>query len=805
MLLQDLRYALRSLWHSKGFATVAILCLGLGIGLNTTIFSIVDGVLLQAYPYTDPDRILAIGEQNPGTHSRAGLSYLDMRDWNEANSAFVTIAASEGRSLTVADAGEEPERDLGAAISWDLFPMLGTSPVLGRGFTLADDQPSAPGTVLLGYALWTRRYRQDPNIVGRTILVNGKPHDVIGVMPEHFEFPENQRLWVPLAPMAAAKEPRDARNLRSFGRMKPGVTRERATQELNAIAARLEEQYRATNDGWTAHVRTLREAFLPEEVTLVLYLMMAGVTLVLFIACSNVANLLLARASARRREFAVRAAIGAGRGRIVRQLLTESLVLGLSCVPLGIACAEVGTRLIASAMPVDQVPYYVQWRVDWRSLAYTVGVAASTALIFGLFPALQASRRDLHENLKDGSRGTTAGRSLLRSSLVVAQVSLALVALVGALLFVRTFLNLDSFELGFNTRPLMTLRFYMTGDAYEPRGSKSRRVEDIVRRIEGLPAVEAAFASNLIPISGGGGGGQVEIDGVKVDPQKRTGSTFTGVTPHFFGTLGVPLVRGRDFTDSEGWSQKPVAIVNQRMAKYWPRGDAIDHRFRVVNPDGATVWFTVIGIAPDVKLFGVDPGENEAPQSAFVPYGYQESLNTGLTIRVNGGDPASATAAARAAIRASDPNIPLYAVRTLEEVRRVSFWQYGLYGWIFGTIGLVGLLLAAVGVYGVLSYSVSQRTQEIGVRMAMGAEWGQVVKLFVGQGLLLTGIGIAIGMVLAAYGMPLAKSLLYKVSPLDPLSFGAVGAFLVLTALLASFVPALRATRIDPVIALRAE
>jgi putative ABC transport system permease protein len=804
MPLQDLRYALRSLWHSKGFATVAILCLGLGIGLNATIFSIVDGVLLQPYPYTDPDRILVIGEQNPGTHSRSGLSYLDMRDWNEANSAFVTIAASEARSLTVADAGEEPERDLGAAISWDLFPMLGTSPVLGRSLTLADDQPNAPGTVLLGYSLWTRRYHQDPNILSRTILVNGKPHSIIGVMPEHFAFPENQRLWVPLAPMAA-KETRDARGLFSFGRLKPGVTQERATTELNAIAARLEAQHRATNDGWSPRVRTLREAFLPAEVPLVLYLMMAGVTLVLFIACSNVANLLLARASVRRREFAVRAAIGAGRARIVRQLLTESLALGLLCVPLGIAFAEVGTRLIASAMPVDQVPYYVQWRVDWRSLAYTTGVAASTALIFGLFPALQVSRRDLHESLKEGTRGTTAGRSLLRSSLVVAQVSLALVALVGALLFVRTFLNLDSIDFGFNTRPLMTLRFYMAGDAYEPKGNKSRRVEDIVRRIEALPTVEAAFASNLIPISGGGGGGQVEIDGVKVDPQKRLGSTFTGVTPHFFATLGVRMIRGRDFTESEGWSQKPVAIINQRMAKYWPRGDAIDHRFRMVNPDGTGDWFTVIGIAPDLKLFGVDPSESEAPQSAFVPYAHQEWLNTGLTIRVSGGDAASTTAAARAAIRAADPNIPLYSVRTLEEVRRVEFWQYGLYGWIFGTIGVVGLLLAAVGVYGVLSYSVSQRTQEIGVRMAMGAERGHVVKLFVGQGVLLTGFGIVIGMVLAAYGMPLAKSLLYKVSPLDPLSFGAVGAFLVFTALLASFVPALRATRVDPVIALRAE
>jgi putative ABC transport system permease protein len=804
MLRQDIRYAFRSLWHGKGFASVAILCLGLGIGLNTTIFSIVDGVLLQPYPYTAPDRILVIGEQNPSTHSRSGLSYLDLHDWKEANSAFVTIAASEARALSVADAGEEPQRELGAAISWDLFPMLGTSSLLGRGFTLADDQPNAPGTVLLSYSLWTRRYHRDPDIHGRNILVNGKLHRVIGVMPEHFEFPENQRLWVPLAP-TATKEMRGARNLLSFGRMRPGVSRDRATKELNAIAAVLAKEYPATNDGWSAEVRTLREAFLPEEVPLVLYLMMAGATLVLFIACSNVANLLLARASSRRREFAIRAAVGAGRGRIVRQLLTESLALGLASVPLGVALAEIGTRWIASAMPVDQVPYYVQWRIDWRSLVYTIGVTASTALVFGLVPALHVARGDLHASLKEGTRGTTAGRSLLRSALVVAQVSLALVALVGALLFVRTFLNLDSFQLGFSSEPLMTLRFYMTGDAYEPAGSRSRRVEDIVRRVEALPTVQAAFASNLIPISGGGDGGPVEIEGVKVDPQHRVGSTFTGVTPHFFSTLGVPMLRGREFTDSEGWSRTPVAIVNRRMANYWPGGAALDHRFRMVNPDGTGDWFTVIGIAPDLQLSGVNPSENEPSQSAFVPYGYQESLSTGLTIRVRGGDPASITAAARAAIRDSDPNVPLYWVRTLEDVRRLAFWQYGLYGWIFGTIGVLGLLLAAVGVFGVLSYSVSQRTQEIGVRMAMGADRGHVLKLIVGQGLLLTGIGVVIGMALAAYGMPLAKSLLYKVSPLDPMSFGAVAAFLVVTALVASLVPALRATRVDPVIALRAE
>ena len=478
MLFQDVRYALRNLWHSKGFAAVAILCLGFGIGLNATIFSVIDGVLLKPYPYRDPDRILVVGEQNQRTDSQAGLSYLDLRDWKEANSVFTTIAGVAGRSLTISDGGGEPERYLGAAISWDLFQLLGTAPVLGRDFAREDDRPGAGPVVMLGFDLWTRRYRADPNVVGQAILINGKPHVVIGVMPAGFAFPFNQRLWIPLSPLQS-QDPRSARVLFSFGRLKPGVTVERARQELNAIAGRLATQFADTNEGWTAHLRTLRDAFLPSEVPLVLYLMMAGVTLVLFIACSNVANLLLARATGRRREIAVRTALGAGRGRIVRQLLTESVVLGLISVPLGIALATLGTRLIAAGVPPDQVPYHIRWEVDWRSVSYTIAVAATTALVFGLFPALQVSRGNLHETLKEGTRGNSVAKSLLRSTLVILQVAFALVSLVGALLFVRTFVNLGGLDLGFDAAPLMSMRFFLSGDAYEPQDAKLRRVEDI--------------------------------------------------------------------------------------------------------------------------------------------------------------------------------------------------------------------------------------------------------------------------------------------------------------------------------------
>ncbi len=801
MLWQDFRYTLRSLWHSKGFATVAILCLAFGIGLNTTIFSIVDGVLLQPYPYPEPDRILVVGEQNRKTGNEQGLSYLNLRDINQSEtSPFVTIAATAGRSLTISDGTGEPERYQGAAISWDLFSLLGTPPILGQGFTAEHDRIGGGGVVLLSHDLWTVRYQQDPKVIGRTILVNARPHQVIGVMPPRFRFPNQQRLWIPLTP-AVANEARDSRSLFAFGRLKPGLTREQATQQADAIFAQLAAQYPATNEGWSSRFETLREAFLPAEVPRVIAIMMGSVTLVLLIACSNVANLLVARATARRREISVRVALGAGRGRIVRQLLTESVTLSVLALPLGIGLAQLGTRLIAAGMPPDAVPYYIVWRVDWRTVAYSVAVALVTALIFGLFPALQVSRGDLHGSLKEGTRGNSASKSLLRSSLVVVQVALALVSLVGALLFFRTFQNLDTANVGFDTRPLMTMRFSLPGEVYEQPNAKLRRVEDIVHRIEALPGVQAAFASNYVPLSFGGGGGPAIIEGQPVRQDEQSNIILNGVTPRFLQTMGMTLISGRDFTDAEGYSRSGFALINQMMAKrFWPTGDPLGARFRLGYIGEENNWFTVIGLVNDVNLYGVDPENPAPPAAAFVPYAYQQTLNTGLTIRV-AGEPASITGAARREIRASDPNLPIFQVQTGEDVRRLRFWQYGLYGWIFGTIGVAGLLLASVGVYGVLAYSVSQRVKEIGVRVALGASHGTVVKLIVGQGVMLGAIGIVIGLVLAPAGTYFGRALFYNVSPFDPISFAAVAVLLLLVAFLASYIPARRAAKVDPVVA----
>jgi putative ABC transport system permease protein len=437
-------------------------------------------------------------------------------------------------------------------------------------------------------------------------------------------------------------------------------------------------------------------------------------------------------------------------------------------------------------------------------MAYAIAVATVTALLFGLFPALQVSRGQLHEALKEGSRGNSASRSLLRSSLVVAQVSLALVALIGALLFVRSFVNIGHADVGFDTAPLMTMRFAMGGEPYAGTDARLQRVTDLVRRLENVPGVQAAFASNFVPLSGGGGGGDVVIDGRPVEPGEA-GIAFIGVTPGFTRTLGLPLLHGRDFTETEGVSHVPVTVINQAMAeRFWPGVDAVGGRFRLASGAHAAVWFTVIGVMRDVRLYGVDPDEERPPAAAFVPYAYQQTLNTGLTIRV-AGSPTSVTSAVRAELRASDPTLPMFQARTMEEAHRLSYWQYGLFGWIFGTIGIVGVLLASIGVYGVLAYSVSQRTQEIGVRVALGASAGDVLRLVVGDGLRLAGVGIVVGMALAPVGTWFARSLFYNVGPFDPLTFALVAAFLLAVALVASYVPARRATEVDPMIALRAE
>ena len=804
-MFQDLRYAFRSLIKNPGFTAVAVACLSLGIGVNATIFSVIDGVILRPVPYPDPNRLLVVHSQNHEQRITRGTpSYQEVKEIRDSASTLEAVAAFASRSLTIADGRGEPERYAGETISWNLFSMLGTQPIIGRDFNADDDKPGAERVVLLSHELWKLRYQEDRGLIGKSIVVNGLPHTVVGVMPERFFFPENERLWVTIAPYQDGS-PRDARgSIHSvFARMKPGVTRQQAEAELSAIATRLASAYPKENKNWRFTTRTINEWMLPQQVKLVMLTMMGAVTLVLLIACANVANLLLARASVRQREISIRAALGAGRWRIVLQLLTEAVLIGAVSAPIGAGIAWIGVRLLDGAMPPDQVPYFISWSLNGRALLYTTLVSLLTGVVFGLAPALQAVRTNLQASLKEGGRGNAGGtRARLRNALVIAEVALALVLLVGASLFVRSFLNLQGTTVGFDTAPLMSMRFYLPGAAYESDDAKSRRVDDVVRRVESLPGVQAAFASNFVPMGAGGNGGRVLVEGQSFEPGHEPDIALMGVTPHLRQTLGVSLVAGRDMTDAEGSTRTPVAIVNQAMARrLWPDTDPLGRRFRMAEGE-IDAWFSVVGVVADFRHRQGNDSESASP-AAYVPYPFDPALNTGITIRVAAGAPASITPAVREQLRLADPTLPLFNVSTVEDLRRLSYWQYALFGSMFATFGFVALVLASVGVYGVLSYSVSQRVQEIGVRVALGAERRDVLRLIVGQGVRLAGWGIAGGMVGAAGITWVIQSILYNVTPTDPVSFGGVAAFLAVIALLASYVPARRALAVDPIVALR--
>ena len=783
---------------------IVVACLALGIGINATLFSVVDAILIQSLPFAEADRLLVLNEtfERGGVHD-AGVSYQDLRDWKEQTTSLVSIVASSGRSIALSD-GVETERFQGAAVTWDLLSTLGVPPAMGRPFTQADDRPGAEPVVILSDDVWRRRYNGDRGIIDRRVTLNGRPHTVVGIMPPGFGFPQNEKVWIPLAPIAE-QDRRNNRNLFTFGRLKPGADLARARTDVAQMAATIAARYPLTHDGWSATARPLPDEFIPSDVRLVLLTMMGAVTLVLLIACANVANLMLARASGRQREFSVRAALGAGRAQLVRQLLSECVLLGLASAPVGLAIAYVGVWLLDGAVPPDQIPYYVHWEISGRGIAYTVAVSALTGLVFGLAPAMQAGRLNLQEGLRDGARGSgqSGRRARVRNGLVVAEVALALVLLVGASLFVRSFLNLQSASPGFDTAPLLTLRFYMTGESYAHDQPKSQRADDVVRRIEALPGVTSAFASNFIALGGGGGAGHAIVDGRPMPRGEEPGIGFTGVTPHLFTTMGLTLTKGRDFTDAEGASRTPVAVINDTMArKLWPDADPVGRRFRLVETEPAE-WFTVIGVAPDIRQ---DDMDDDTPPYlvAYVPYPYGPTANTGVTVRA-AASPAGLTAAIRGEIRSADPGLAIFDVRTMEDLRQSGFWQFRLFGFMFGIFGAAALVLAGIGVYGVLSFSVSQRTQEIGVRIALGAQRSDVLRMVVRQGITLALIGVGLGVAGALGATRVVASLLYNVTPSDPISFGGVALFLTLVALLASYLPARRATTVDPIVALRIE
>ena len=799
-LAQDIRYALRSLARARGFTLLAVLCLGAGIGVNTAIFSVAHAILFRALPFDDPDAIVGIEANNAVRGiDEGGLTFADLRALQEATGAFEAIEGQQRRNFTLS-AGDGVERVEGAAITPGLFPMLGAHPALGRNFRADDGAPAGfEQVVLLSDALWRNRYAADPAIVGRPIRINQRELTVVGVMPPGFAFPDRERLWVPLG--SANAEDRSARYIFGIARLRPGIDVRQADERAAEAAARFAQLYPETHENWELSVRSYRDATVDHAAQRLMVLLLGAVAFVLLIACANVANLMLARAADRSREMAVRTAMGAGRSRIVRQLLTESVLLALAGAVVGVVIAAWMLRVNMASIP-EEPTYWMRIGIHPDVLLYTVLVAVATGLLFGAAPAWHVARSDLFGDLRNGMRaGESRATARLRSSLVVGEIALSMVLVIGALLFMRSFLNVQRESIGVQVESLYSLRTMLAGDRYDEVPARLQFYTTAADRLGELPGAAGAAVVSAIPADDGGWHLGVE-HGDRTDRDALVVST-TASTDGFFAIAGAPLLAGRDFTRAEVVdTAAAVAIVGESLARrLWPDGSALGRSLRVVEHGRS---YTIVGIAPD--LFYEELGE-ATPQSTLqlhLPLGRFGWRGMSFLVRADG-SPAELAVPVRDGLRAIDPDIAPYEMMTMRERRHFTSWNYRLFGQLFGTFGALAFVLALCGVYGVMVYSVARRRREIGVRVALGAAPTDVRGLVLRRAALIAGIGIAIGTLAALAITRFGQSVLYGVSSNDPLTFLLVPALIAATALLASWLPARRAAAVDPMIVLRSE
>lgn len=818
-LLQDLRYAVRQFFKNPGFTVVAVLALALGIGATTTIFSVVNTVLLRPLPFAQPETLATIWELRDNEQSVA--SYPNFADWREQARSFEHIAAYTASSAVVTG-GDEAEKIEGLVVSADLFPLLRVQPAVGRVFTSKDDQPGRDRVVVLSQGFWQRRYGGSRDIIGREILISGRKYTVLGVMPAGFRFPiRTTRVdyYTPLVPgIGDNTKQRGAHFLSVVGRLRPGVSIREANAELATLATRLAGAYPRTNAGYSASVLSLHEN-LVGKTRPALFVLLAAVGAVLLIACANVANLLLARAASRRKEIALRAALGASRARIIRQLLTESALLGLFGGLLGLLLASWGVDVLVATSPVE-LPRLPEVGIDKWVLAFTTGVALLTGIVFGLAPALQASRLDLNASLGESGRGEggESGRGRrLRASLVVAEVALSLVLLVGAGLLIKSFVRLRQVDPGIDPRGVVCAEVVLPGARYPEPAKQQAFFTELIRRVQALPGVAGAGIVNPVPMGKDQTSYTFTIVGQPPPaPGQDLGADWCVTSPDYFRSLGIRLLAGRTFTDRDIADAPPVVMVNQAFARrYFPNGDALGQRIRISNegddgsgsdpgapPEPPAPQREIIGIIGDIRHLGL--GTEPGPEF-YVPYLQHSTRFCNLTVRAAspGANLAPLISAVRRIVHEMDGDLSTSDIGPMERLVVDSIAVQRFHSTLLLTFAGVALVLAAVGVYGVMSYTVSRRTQEIGIRLALGAGRANVLALVVGQGLRLTLLGVGIGL-LAAFALTrLLNSLLFGVSASDPLTFFAVSAFLAVTAAVASYLPARRASRIDPMVALR--
>jgi len=808
VLWKNLVYSARMLLKRPGLTAIAIIAIALGIGANTAIFSVVNTVLLQPLPYERPQELVMLSteQRNQALDGRGTFSVPDLLDVQQSTTTLAYVATYQ-RSGTMTTEGGDPERLIGAAVSADYFSVLGVKPVLGRVFTREEDKPGAAPVIVLSHALWQRRFGGDPGIIGREINLGGKA-TVIGILPAGFAFPisdENQDYWEPIFSQEwltkGMREQRADRFLPVIGRLKPGATVQQAKADLDLLSQQVERRSPESNTNIIFNAVSMHEDITRDYRTALL-VMLGAVGLVLLIACANVANLLLARTAGRQKEVAIRMALGASRGRIAAQLLTESVLLSLVGGVLGLLLASWGTALLVAYGPAD-VPRLRDVSLDRYVLFFTLGVSALTGILFGLAPALHASKPDPGNMLKESGRGySQSGRNRMRSALIVAEVALSLMLLAGAGLLINSFWRLLRTDAGFDTRSVLALDIPLDRATYPKPEQQAAAFQQLIARMKSVPGVRDAAVVSNVPLTDFDIELSFQIEGhVPFKPGEEAVADYTVASPDYFRTMNIALLRGRVFTDQDTANSPPLIVVSNAFVKrYLPNEDAIGKRIIFDGPN--KVPREIVGIGGDVRRKGLDA---EIQPEMYVPYLQKPERRLNLVIRTETQDALQLLPAVRAEVKAFDPKQIIWRTQTLEGLLGTSVAPRRFNMMLLGIFAGVALVLAAVGLYGVMSYSVSWRTHEIGIRMALGAKRADVLRLVVRQGMIMTLVGLVLGLVGAFSLSRVLAGLLYGVSPTDPLSYVGVSIVLMAVALLACLVPARRATRVDPIVALRTE
>ena len=808
-LLHDLRYAARMLLKDPWFTSVAALALALGIGVNTTVFTLVNAVLIRGLPFDRSDEIVLLATRNTtrGADDRSAASWHEYEDWRTKARSFAGIGAFIPGQMNVSDPDHPAERISGASVAANTFSLLRVQPFLGRDFAANEDQPGAAPVVILGYSTWKNRYGGDRGVIGRAIKMNEVTYTIIGVMPDGMRFPTNADLWRPIVKPASAGA-QHQRNVGVFARLAPGVSWSQAAAEMQTISAELQTAYPENNKNIEARLMTFNERFNGGPIRVIFLALLGAVGFVLLIACANVANLLLARSAYRAREMAVRTALGASRGRIIRQLLIESVLLASIGGLAGLALAYGGVAMFDRAVSDVGKPYWITFTLDLPVFGYFAAICVATGIIFGLAPALQVSKTNVNELMKEGGRGTAGGSRTrwLTSTLVVAELTLTLALLTGAGLMARSFLKLYSLDLGVDTDHVLAMRTQLVADKYPKPEQRQIFFDRVQQRLRAIPGVAGVAVTTALPLDGAGSF-PFEIEGKPAaGATSRPRVLAIDTSPSYLETMGVGVLRGRGFTDADGVAGAEVVIVNQQLASRVLAGeDPLGRRIRLMtgqNEDQPGPWMTIVGVSPTIRqgdVQALDPGA-----VVYRPYKLNSAMGAALVMRTTV-DPATLMNAAREAARAIDAEQPFFQVQPLNENLARARWPYRVFGTLFVIFAMIALVLSSVGIYAITAYAVTQRTQEIGVRLALGAQPRQISWLILRTGLVQLAIGLALGLA-GAWGVSLLlRSLVAQIPAVDPVTFVAITVLLIIVTISACLIPARRATRLDPLTALRVD